>query len=94
MSGKIGQYITPAGRRRFESAYDEGMRTLPASAGVHDVDTDFGRVRVYRFGDAPGAPILLLHAGGDDGRVAAEHSRACRAASCVFDRPARRGRAQ
>jgi pimeloyl-ACP methyl ester carboxylesterase len=64
MSGKIGHYITPAARRQFESAYDEGMRTLPAPAGVHEVDTDFGRVRAYRFGDASGPPIVLLHARG------------------------------
>jgi len=31
---------------------------------MHDIDTDFGRVRAYRFGDAPGAPIVLLHARG------------------------------
>jgi pimeloyl-ACP methyl ester carboxylesterase len=64
MSGKIGHYLSPAGRKRFESAYDDGMRTLPAPGAVHDVGTDFGRVRAYRFGDAPGAPIVLLHARG------------------------------
>lgn len=64
MSGKIGHYITPEGRERFESAYDEGMRTLPAPTGEHDVDTGFGRVHAYRFGDAPGPPIVLLHARG------------------------------
>jgi pimeloyl-ACP methyl ester carboxylesterase len=61
---KIGRYTTRAGRRRFESAYAEGMRTLPSPAGEHDVDTDFGRVHAYRFGDAPGPAIVLLHARG------------------------------
>jgi hypothetical protein len=60
MTGRIGHYLTPAGRSRFESAYEEGMRTLPAPAGMHDIDTDFGRVRAYRVGDAPGAPIPAL----------------------------------
>jgi pimeloyl-ACP methyl ester carboxylesterase len=64
MSGKIGHYHSPASRKRFESAYDEGMRTLPPPEAVHDVGTDFGRVRAYRFGDDPGAPIVLLHARG------------------------------
>jgi hypothetical protein len=60
MTGRIGHYLAPAGRSRFESAYEEGMLTLPAPAGMHDIDTDFGRVRAYRFGDAPGAPIPAL----------------------------------
>jgi pimeloyl-ACP methyl ester carboxylesterase len=64
MSGKIGHYLTPAGRSRFESAYEEGLRTLPAPAGEHDIDTDFGQVHAYRFGDAHGRPIVLLHARG------------------------------
>jgi hypothetical protein len=57
VSDRVGRYATPAGRRRFEAAYDEGMRTLQMPADVHDVETDFGRVRAYRFGDAPGTPI-------------------------------------
>jgi pimeloyl-ACP methyl ester carboxylesterase len=64
MSEKIGRYTSPAGRTRFEAAYDDGMKTLPVPSGVEDVVTDFGRVRVYRFGDAAGPPVVLLHARG------------------------------
>jgi pimeloyl-ACP methyl ester carboxylesterase len=61
---KIGRYLTPAGRRRFEAAYEKGMQLLPPPTSVDDVDTDFGRVRAYSFGDALGPPIVLLHARG------------------------------
>jgi pimeloyl-ACP methyl ester carboxylesterase len=64
MAKKIGHYTSPAGRRRFESAYDDGLKTLPTPSGVNDIVTAFGRVRVYRFGDAAGPPIVLLHARG------------------------------
>ncbi|MFE9653198.1 alpha/beta fold hydrolase [Micromonospora sp. NPDC006431] len=37
------------------------MRLLPTPAAVNDVRTDFGSVRVYRFGSAEGTPIVLLH---------------------------------
>ncbi|GLY92449.1 alpha/beta fold hydrolase [Actinoallomurus iriomotensis] len=60
-SAKIGRFTTPAGRAQFELAYEQGMRALPEPVDRHDVPTAFGRVRVYRFGDAGGVPLVLLH---------------------------------
>lgn len=60
-SAKIGRFTTPTGRAQFELAYEQGMRALPEPADRHDVPTAFGRVRVYRFGDADGVPLVLLH---------------------------------
>lgn len=54
----------PAGRARFEAAYEQAMSTLPAPTRTLDVPTDFGRVRVYQFGDGGGRPVVLLPARG------------------------------
>ncbi|WP_149260319.1 alpha/beta fold hydrolase [Actinomadura sp. K4S16] len=61
MSERVGRFLSPDAERRFREAYSEGMRLLPEPAGVHDVGTAFGEVRVYRFGSAPGVPLVLLH---------------------------------
>ncbi|GAA4621099.1 alpha/beta hydrolase [Actinoallomurus vinaceus] len=61
MPHRIGRFTSPAAERHFRSAYEEGMRLLPAPAEVHDVATAFGDVRAYRFGAAPGVPLVLLH---------------------------------
>jgi pimeloyl-ACP methyl ester carboxylesterase len=60
-SAKIGRFMTPAGHAQFELAYEQGMRALPEPTDRHDVPTAFGRVRVYRFGDTGGVPLVLLH---------------------------------
>jgi pimeloyl-ACP methyl ester carboxylesterase len=62
--GKVGEFPSPASRARFEAAYEAGMRTLPEPKEVHDVPTDFGRARVYRFEDHGGVPLVLLPARG------------------------------
>ena len=36
------------------------MARLPAPTGTKVVPTDFGRVYVYRCGEAAGVPLLLL----------------------------------
>src|SRR3954453_1208064 len=54
--GKIGRFTSPADREKFEASYDEGMRLLPEPAEVHDVPTEFGQVRAYRFGEGSGVP--------------------------------------
>lgn len=41
-------------------AYDRAFATLPAPAEQHDVTTDFGTARVYRFGKTGPAPLVLL----------------------------------
>jgi pimeloyl-ACP methyl ester carboxylesterase len=58
---KIGRFTTPADQARFEAVYDEAMRTLPPPAETHDLQTPFGHVRVYRFGQTAGTPVVLLH---------------------------------
>ncbi|MEV5968120.1 alpha/beta fold hydrolase [Kribbella sp. NPDC051952] len=61
---KLGRFVSDEGRAIFDAAYDEGMRDLPEPAEVRDVSTTFGDVRTYRFGDAAGTPLLLLHGRG------------------------------
>ena len=57
---RIGGFRSPKARSDFEVSYRAGMRLLPEPVAVHDVPTAYGSVRVYRFGQAAGAPILLL----------------------------------
>ncbi|GAA3952251.1 alpha/beta hydrolase [Actinomadura viridis] len=61
---KLGRFTSSEGRAAFDAAYDAGLRTLPEPAESTDVPTAFGRVRAYRFGDAPGPPLVLLHGRG------------------------------
>lgn len=64
MSG-VGHFDSAEARVRFGEVYAAGMRELPEPDEVHDVATDYGRARVYRFGTAPTPPVVLLH--GRDG---------------------------
>jgi pimeloyl-ACP methyl ester carboxylesterase len=57
---KIGRFTGPEAEAAFTAAYDTGMRTLPEPRDTYDVPTAYGTVRVYGFGDAPGAPLVLL----------------------------------
>ncbi|MGX7827987.1 alpha/beta fold hydrolase [Actinokineospora sp. 24-640] len=57
---RVGHFTSPEGRARFLAAYDRAMATLPTPEEVRDVDTPYGTVRVLRFGDAGGAPLVLL----------------------------------
>ncbi|MFI9380592.1 alpha/beta fold hydrolase [Kutzneria sp. NPDC052558] len=60
----VGTFTSPQARAEFDLAYEAGMRALPEPTATHDVRTDFGSVRVYRFGPAKGAPIVLLSGHG------------------------------
>lgn len=57
----IGYFVSWEGRARFMSAYSAAMDLLPAPRVIHDVETGFGRVRVYQFGVTQGPPIVMLH---------------------------------
>ncbi|SDM66045.1 alpha/beta fold hydrolase [Allokutzneria albata] len=57
---RIGGFRSPEARSDFEESYRAGMRLLPEPVAVHDVPTGYGSVRVYRFGQTSGAPIVLL----------------------------------
>ncbi|ALG13594.1 alpha/beta fold hydrolase [Kibdelosporangium phytohabitans] len=54
------RFTSPQAQSDYYRAYDAGLRTLPPPAGEHDVETDYGIAKVYRFGDADGEPIALL----------------------------------
>ena len=53
-------FVSTQARAEYESAYDRAFATLPAPAEQHDVPTDFGSARVYRFGETGPAPLVLL----------------------------------
>lgn len=56
----LGRFVSPQARREYDEVYDRGFATLPAPVEQHDIATEFGTARVYRFG-APGpAPMVLL----------------------------------
>ncbi len=57
---RIGGFRSAQAKAAFDSVYDDGMRALPEPAATHDVATDYGTVRVYRFGPANGPPLVLL----------------------------------
>ncbi|MGY0035730.1 alpha/beta fold hydrolase [Pedobacter sp. NJ-S-72] len=40
--------------------YDKAMKQLPRPSAIYDEPTSFGTVRVYRFGNQGGTPIILL----------------------------------
>ncbi|MGZ0148739.1 alpha/beta fold hydrolase [Kribbella sp. WER1] len=58
----LGHWNSAAGLDDYRSKYDAAMRDLPAPAGVRDVRTEYGIVRVYRFAGARSglAPLVLL----------------------------------
>jgi pimeloyl-ACP methyl ester carboxylesterase len=57
---RIGRFTSPAAEARFRAAHAAVMARLPAPTGTKVVPTDFGRVYVYRFGEAVGGPLVLL----------------------------------
>ncbi|UJW31468.1 alpha/beta hydrolase [Saccharothrix sp. AJ9571] len=59
--GRVGHFTTVEGRARYFAAYDEAMRECPPERTELDVPSRYGTVRVYRYGSAGGAPIVLLH---------------------------------
>lgn len=57
---RSGGFVDAAAAARFRAAYADAMALLPTPAAVQDVPTGFGRVRVYRFGEPRGVPLVLL----------------------------------
>jgi pimeloyl-ACP methyl ester carboxylesterase len=56
----VGHFVSDAARDQFVSAYAAAMAALPHPRESLDVPTGFGTVRVYRFGQDAGVPLLLL----------------------------------
>lgn len=56
----VGYFRTEEGWKHFAGVYDEGMQRLPPPKEIRDVETGFGTVRAYRFGDDTRTPLLLL----------------------------------
>lgn len=56
----LGRFAAPQARREYFAVYDRGIAALPAPAERHDIDTGFGRVRAYRFGEPGATPVVLL----------------------------------
>lgn len=57
---RLGYFTDDAAFGRFVRAYLRGMDELPTVGSIADVDTRLGTVRAYRFGSAPGTPLVLL----------------------------------
>ncbi|TDZ83224.1 putative carboxylesterase nap [Mycobacteroides salmoniphilum] len=57
---KVGHFADDAAFDRFLRAYLRGMDDLPAVISSVDIGTRLGTVRAYRFGSAPGIPLVLL----------------------------------
>jgi pimeloyl-ACP methyl ester carboxylesterase len=53
-------FLSTEARAEYDVAYDRAFATLPTPAEQRDVVTDFGTARVYRFGEAGPAPLVLL----------------------------------
>ncbi|MER6577871.1 alpha/beta fold hydrolase [Nonomuraea sp. NPDC001023] len=57
---RLGHFRDAPAFARYRDAYDDAMARLPEPGQTHDVVTEFGSVRVYRFGGGDGVPLLLL----------------------------------
>ncbi|EMD29989.1 alpha/beta fold hydrolase [Amycolatopsis azurea] len=57
---KLGGFASSEARAEYEAVYERGLAALPAPTGTHDIRTEFGVARVYRFGRPGGTPIVLL----------------------------------
>lgn len=55
----VGHWDSADGRDRYLAAYDEAFEALP-DAESFDIRTDYGVVRVHRFGGAGDTPLVLL----------------------------------
>jgi pimeloyl-ACP methyl ester carboxylesterase len=60
----VGHFRSAAGEQAYLAAYREAMTLLPTPGSTLDLETTFGRVRVYEFGaasaDRAGIPVVLL----------------------------------
>lgn len=61
--GKIGGFISEKGENEFIDAYESAMKDLPKPTEEFLLDTEFGKVKVYKFleeGTESKTPLLLL----------------------------------
>lgn len=56
----LGRFVSPQARVEYDAAYDRGFAALPEPTGQHDIATEFGTARVYRFGEPGPTPVMLL----------------------------------
>ncbi|MGI5199043.1 alpha/beta fold hydrolase [Streptomyces sp. CA-288835] len=56
----LGRFVSPQARLEYDAAYDRAFAALPEPTGQHDIVTEFGTARVYRFGEPGPAPVMLL----------------------------------
>lgn len=63
-SGPLGHFRSTEGEQSYLTSYKNAMSTLPPPRSTLDVETTFGRVRMYefatRFADRAAIPVVLL----------------------------------
>ena len=60
----ISRFRSPEAKREFLKYYDIAIKFLPRPKEVIDIDTSFGRARVYHFGEEENegkTPLVLIH---------------------------------
>lgn len=57
----IGRFTSEAAAAKFLAAYDAAFTLWPSPRQEFDVETPYGTTYVHRYGEAEGAPIVLLH---------------------------------
>lgn len=57
---EISRFKSEKVHQEFLALYDEAMKKLPVPKDIFDINTTYGIVRVYRFGNQGGIPILLF----------------------------------
>jgi pimeloyl-ACP methyl ester carboxylesterase len=72
MSDKSG-FRSADARGRYLEVYDRVRSLSPQPDAVHDVQTEFGVVRVYQHGPDGGVPLVLLHCFWATSAMWAEH---------------------
>jgi pimeloyl-ACP methyl ester carboxylesterase len=62
MPKKLGHWNNAAGHEDYRAKYDAAMRDLPSPTAIHDIQTDYGVVRVYQYAGAKDGlhPLILL----------------------------------
>jgi pimeloyl-ACP methyl ester carboxylesterase len=57
----VGGFKNTAARQHYLTVYAEVRALGPRPDVVHDVETEFGTVRVYQHGPSAGEPVVLVH---------------------------------
>ncbi|MCT2406200.1 alpha/beta hydrolase [Chryseobacterium antibioticum] len=57
---EISQFKSEEVHQKFLALYHDAMKKLPIPQDTFDINTAYGTVRVYRFGNRGGIPILLF----------------------------------